>query len=175
MSAIWRDLTRDSFVTESEIRALHPRTVFPTPFTPQPELFAPVIDEPAPPFDPLTHELVRGEPVQDVDGAWHRSATVQALPPEVAEANQAAARKASVPASVTRRQARQALLLAGLLDDVPAALAAIPDPIQRALAQIEWEDSQVFERQRPLLVSLASALGLDEDALDDLFLQAAQL
>lgn len=80
-----------------------------------------------------------------------------------------------VPASVTRRQARQALLLAGLLDSVAPAIAAIPDTTQRALALIEWEDSQVFERHRPLLVSLATALGLNSAALDQLFITASTL
>lgn len=80
-----------------------------------------------------------------------------------------------VPARVTRRQARQALLLAGLLDQVPTLIAAIPDATQRALAQIEWEDSQEFERSRPLVISIGSALGLDAAGLDQLFIQAAGL
>lgn len=80
-----------------------------------------------------------------------------------------------VPPSVTRRQARQALLLAGLLDDVQPAIDAISNATQRALVQIEWEDSLTFERSRPSLISLATALGLDSDALDDLFITAAGL
>ena len=87
----------------------------------------------------------------------------------------APAQPPGVPASVTRRQARQALLLAGLLDKVEPAIAAIPDPVQRGMAAIEWADSQAFERDRPLLIALASALGLDDDALDNLFIQAAKL
>ena len=39
--------------------------------------------------------------------------------------------------SVTMRQARLALLGAGLLDDVDAAIAAISDPVQRKAAEIE--------------------------------------
>lgn len=77
--------------------------------------------------------------------------------------------------TVTRRQARQALLLAGLLDNVQPAIDSIADPVQRSMAQIEWDDSQQFERKRPLLISLAAALGLGEEALDNLFIQAAQL
>lgn len=81
----------------------------------------------------------------------------------------------AVPESVTRRQARQALLLAGLLDAVPAAIAAIPDATQRQLAQIEWEDSLQFERSRPLLIALATALGLTSAQLDQLFISASAL
>ena len=77
-----------------------------------------------------------------------------------------------VPAKVTRRQARQALLLAGLLDKVQPAIDAIPDPQQRQLAQIEWDDSQDFERYRPLLIQLGYALGLDDAGLDAIFIQA---
>lgn len=81
----------------------------------------------------------------------------------------------TVPASVTRRQARQALLLSGLLDNVQPAIDAIPDATERGMAQIEWDDSQVFERDRPLLIQIGMALGLDDAGLDALFLQAAAL
>lgn len=81
----------------------------------------------------------------------------------------------TVPASVTRRQARQALLLAGLLGNVQSAIDAIPDSTQRGMAQIEWDDSQAFERNRPLLIQIGVALGLDDAGLDALFVQAAAL
>lgn len=79
------------------------------------------------------------------------------------------------PSSVTRRQARQALLLAGLLNKVQPAIDAIPDATQRAMVQIEWDDSQVFERNRQVLISLGAALGMTSDDLDDLFIQASKL
>lgn len=81
----------------------------------------------------------------------------------------------TVPQTVTRRQARQALLLADLLDDVPAAIEAIPDLTARRMAQIEWEDSLEFERARPLVVQIGAALGLDEAELDQLFITASSL
>lgn len=80
-----------------------------------------------------------------------------------------------VPLSVTRRQARQALLLAGLIDSVPVAIAGITDATARRMAEIEWEDSQEFERHRPLLVSLAGALGMTNKELDELFVLASSL
>lgn len=80
-----------------------------------------------------------------------------------------------VPERVSRRQARQALLLAGLLGHVQPAIDAIPDPIQRAMAQIEWDDSQEFERRRPLVIAIGSAIGCDAAALDALFISAAGL
>lgn len=84
-------------------------------------------------------------------------------------------RSGLLPQSVTRRQARQALLLAGLLDNVQPALDAIPDATQRRLMQIEWDDSQEFHRNRPALLALAGALGLNSSQIDQLFITAAGL
>lgn len=86
----------------------------------------------------------------------------------------------NVPPMVTRRQARQALLLKGLLDSVVTSIASLddgtPEGKQRSqLAMIEWEDSLNFERHRPLVIQIGMALGLDEDGLDDLFIFAATL
>jgi hypothetical protein len=85
-----------------------------------------------------------------------------------------------VPATVTRRQARQALLLAGLLDSVPTAITALDDGTPEGnqkmrLAQIEWEDSLEFERARPLVIDIGAAIGLDAGKLDQLFTTAAGL
>lgn len=102
-----------------------------------------------------------------------KDAEIAALEAQVAEL--APPTVNGVPQVVTRRQARQALLLAGLLDSIEPAIAAIPDTTQRRLAQIEWDDSQNFERQRPLLISLATGLGLTSAQLDQLFVTASGL
>jgi hypothetical protein len=81
----------------------------------------------------------------------------------------------AVPHAVTRRQARQALLLAGKLAQVQPAIDAIPNATQRALIAIEWEDSLHFERDRPALIGLATALGMTSADLDALFIAAAAL
>lgn len=80
-----------------------------------------------------------------------------------------------VPASVTRRQARQALVLAGKFDLVQIAINAIPNPLQRKLMQIEWDDSLTFERNRPSLISIGAAIGLTPSNIDDLFKTAVTL
>ena len=97
-------------------------------------------------------------------GAW-RLAEYQHIPQN----------SVSVPQKVSARQAHQALILAGLYDNVQAAIDAIPDGTQRAMAQVEWDKSNEFERSRPLLIQLAESLGLDSEALDNLFITAAQL
>mgnify|MGYP001196921678 CR=1 FL=1 len=83
--------------------------------------------------------------------------------------------KPPVPQSVTMRQARLALLGAGLLDDVAAAIAAIPDPVQRKAAEIEWEYAQTVDRNSPFTQQLAAGLNLTAEQLDALFTQAAGL
>lgn len=79
------------------------------------------------------------------------------------------------PNTVTMRQARLMLLQAGLLSQVDAALAAIADPAQKAAAEIEWEYATTVVRGSPLVSTLASAIPLSEQQLDDLFTQAALL
>jgi hypothetical protein len=73
-----------------------------------------------------------------------------------------------VPQSVSMRQTRLALLAAGLLDDVEAAMATQP----RA-AQIEWEFATEVLRSSPLVAGLSGAIRLTEAQLDDLFILAA--
>ena len=80
-----------------------------------------------------------------------------------------------VPQVVTRRQARQALLLAGKLALVQPAIDAIADPLQRGLVQIEWDDAQEFRRDWPSLNLLASTVGMTSADLDALFVQAGAL
>ncbi|HWI02405.1 MAG TPA: hypothetical protein VNT52_01005 [Acidimicrobiales bacterium] len=79
-----------------------------------------------------------------------------------------------VPQRVTMRQARQALILAGLDQAVEDAIDSLPEPHNK-LARAEWEYSQTVERDRPFVQMLAPALGLDDAALDALFVHAASL
>ena len=76
---------------------------------------------------------------------------------------------------VTMRQARLALLQAGLLSSVQAALQAIPDEMQKQAALIEWEFAATVDKGSPWVTNLAAALGLTAEALDALFLAASQL
>ena len=79
-----------------------------------------------------------------------------------------------VPPSVTMRQARLALLGAGLLDDIDAAINALPSP-QKEAARIEWEHSQEVHRHNGFVSVLAPLLGLTEAQTDALFLVAGGL
>ena len=79
-----------------------------------------------------------------------------------------------VPASVTMRQARLALLGAGLLAGVKAAINALPSK-QKEAAKIEWEYASEVQRNSGLVPMMGVALGLDDAALDALFVAAAAL
>lgn len=81
----------------------------------------------------------------------------------------------SVPQSVSMRQARLALLAHGLLEEIDAAIATIPDDVQRRAAQIEWEYAQTIDRNSPFAQQLAAGLSLTLQQLDALFTQAAAL
>lgn len=79
--------------------------------------------------------------------------------------------------TLTRRQLRLWLLAAGKDDaDVRAALATIPHGRARKAAEIEWEDSTVFERDHPLIEPIANLLGLTTPAaIDAAWREAAQI
>jgi len=80
----------------------------------------------------------------------------------------------AAPAVVTMRQARLALLGAGLLQQVDLAIDALPEP-QRSAARIEWDYSSEVHRDRAFVQQLGQALGLSDEQLDALFIQAAAL
>jgi hypothetical protein len=79
-----------------------------------------------------------------------------------------------VPESVSMRQARLALLGAGLLDAVESAIAGLPGDAGKA-AKIEWEYATEIRRDNPLFAQLSAALGMSAAQLDDLFIAAAGL
>lgn len=81
---------------------------------------------------------------------------------------------AGPPDRITPRQARLALLGAGLLASIDATLESLPEP-QRSAAKIEWEYAVSIERSSPLVATLGSALGLNVEQLDSLFIEAAKL
>ena len=96
-------------------------------------------------------------------------------PEEIAEIEARKVAPAPIPETVTRRQAKQALAINGKLSLVQPAIDAIPDAAQRTLIQIEWDDSQEFQRNRASVIGIGTAIGLTSSELDDLFRQAVTL
>lgn len=76
----------------------------------------------------------------------------------------------AVPAIVTMRQARLALLQTGMLAQVNTAVAAADEA-----TKITWEFSSEVQRNNALVSTLAAALSLTDAQLDDLFTLAATL
>ena len=116
---------------------------------------------------PAGDVVTEGQPEQR-DGVWYQTWEVREFTAEEIEEQ----RKAQIPASVTMRQARLAMLGAGILDDVEAAIAAMEGDEGRA-ARIDWEYALDVRRDWPLINALGSQLGLTEQQIDDLFVAAA--
>lgn len=173
MISLWID-KEGRQMSEADIRASNPLTVFPHPFVPV-EGYEPVIDDDAPLHDALTHELRWGEPQPDGDGVWRRACAVVPLPDDVAAANLEARRLSRVPQVVSRAQVKVALIQAGLWAQVLALVAAIPDPVERAVAEVTLHDTQEWRRDSAFLAQAAQALDLTEQQLDELFVTAAEV
>jgi hypothetical protein len=71
--------------------------------------------------------------------------------------------------SVSARQIRTAIVFSGLsITDIETALDGLLEPT-KTVARIAWDYASDFERDNPLVVSLAPVLGLSEQQLDDLW------
>lgn len=75
-----------------------------------------------------------------------------------------------VPVSVTRFQARAALLQAGLLTQAQTAVSAADE-----LTKLAWADAQEFLRTSPTVTKMGAAMGLTSAQLDQLFLVAVEI
>jgi len=75
-----------------------------------------------------------------------------------------ALRKRRESMKVTRYQAKAALLAAGLLSDIEAAVAVSDDP----LLMLAWADAS-FERLSPFAGQMMMLAGMTGDELDSLF------
>ena len=76
---------------------------------------------------------------------------------------------------LTRRQFKLILLKHDLLDKVSEGLAKIEDKTLRMQAQIEFEDSTMFERLNPTLLLLYKAMGISESKLDSMWEEGLKL
>jgi hypothetical protein len=104
--------------TESEIRAAHPNTSFPVPFTL--EGYSCVFDAGQPEYDKYTQTIAQGVPVEDLPNHWEQTWIVLDLNAEqlvLAQAQKIEDEKAKIKsdiaaleASVTPRRQREAIL-----------------------------------------------------------------
>lgn len=169
-------------VSEADIRALYPQTSFPNPFIP-PEQYKLVFAAPQPVFDSITQAVREIVPVLTGLGTWQQQWDIvpkfveytdaEGVVHTVAEqlaAQAEAARVAAVPAVVSMRQARLALLSNNLLDAVNAAVGQMPQA-----AQVEWEYATEVQRDNALVLAMKTLLGWTDLQMDDLFTLAGGL
>ena len=74
-----------------------------------------------------------------------------------------------VPQSVTRLQAKLALLDMDMLDTVEALL------VNDKRASVYWNDAVTIERQNPTLLGMATSLNLSSEQLDNIFIAASKI
>ena len=79
---------------------------------------------------------------------------------------------APVPESVSKFQAKAALLQNNLLDDMETL---INDPNTSRIIKLAWQDAQVFYRNSPTVTTIAQSLNLTDIELDNLFRLAASI
>ena len=82
--------------------------------------------------------------------------------------DRAAERRASM--ACTPRQARLALVTAGVYESVQTAVTSVSDQ-----ARIEWEYATMIERNNPIIAEMQEALGMSDEDLDALFELAVTL
>lgn len=99
--------------------------------------------------------------------AWKKQN--EALRPE----NRRPAAPAPVPSEVPLWKLREVLAIKGLLSQVEAVIAAIPDANKRAVAKNRFQYKESIERNHPLTVQLVAAIGLTSKQADEIF-QAAE-
>ena len=126
------------------------------------------VDQPA--FDPMTQSCVR-DGCEKVKGKWQYKWRVDALSPEQVAANAEAARIASIPRSLTRRQFKLALIRSGLFETVENMVAAASDLELR----VTYQEAQDFERNHPMILQMAESLGVTDSEIDALFILGGSL
>lgn len=81
----------------------------------------------------------------------------------------------TVPAVVSRAKGKVVLIRAGLWQSVLDYVAAIPDPEQRAIAEVALHDTQEWSRESPFMAAISSALGVTEEQMDQLFIATQEV
>lgn len=73
---------------------------------------------------------------------------------------------------LTRRQFKLSLLENGLLENVEQMIESIEDPITKTRIQIEYSESERFERTNGSIQYMLGLLELTTDQVDEMWLQA---
>lgn len=80
-----------------------------------------------------------------------------------------------VPESISQMKLRKQLILSGIsISAIDALIQQLPQP-NRDLIQTMWEYAVVFDRTNPELNEMAEMLGITQEQLDDIFINASNL
>jgi len=112
--------------------------------------------------------------IELIDDAWVQQWTVRATTP-AEQATIDEATKLPVPQQISSGQGREALYNVGLFANVQPSIDAIEDADTKWRVQNAWDYRPTWERQSPFVAMMAGILGLDDEALDQLFIDAALL
>ena len=170
-------LTKQYPISEQEIKAANPNTSFANPFV-APDEYALVFPAPQPAYNPITQVVREITPVLTVKGNYEQQyeviprfveytdpeGVVHTVAEQIAAAQEAILQDKRKAMVVTPWQISKALLAAGLLDDVEAAVAAAD-----RVVQLGWVRAQDFKRLDPLVVTIGAALGKTDAELDSIF------
>lgn len=155
-------------VYDNEFRALYSNTSFPAVLTVEllDEFGAdPVLEGPQPIV--TENQYVRYDGVEETNGQWFTKYVAVDYTEEELAARTEQWRQS---ASCTPFQGRVALSDAGLLAGVEAAIAAADEKTKTA-----WEYALVWQRSSQMIASLATALSMTDEQVDNLFKAAAQI
>lgn len=83
--------------------------------------------------------------------------------------------KSNVVLEVTRAQGKAALISSGLWQGVLDYVESIEDTTEKALAEVALNDTTHWQRSSPFLNAAAKSLGLSDEQLDELFLNASSI
>lgn len=179
-------LSTQEIKSEQEIRAMYPNIAFPKVFSKSvcdSIGIAPILESPRPEPTSQVKQVILDGAVQDSLGnyvqKWIEVDMFQDTEEKTKEEQEQeylqAIYKASIPTQVTMRQARLALLQAGLLDDIELAINNLENETVKRAVQIEWEYAQDIRRDWQALITITEAIDMTEEQLDELFLAASKL
>ena len=106
---------------------------------------------------------------------WGAPELVDMTPEEIEAHLNPSAAPPAIPQQVTRAQGKVVLIQLGLWQPVLDYVAAITDPVQKAVAEVALHDTQFWQRNSPFLNTAAQALGITSEQMDQLFIQADQV
>ena len=115
-------------------------------------------------------DLTYSDPRPSLNHVWNGAAWIDNRTAEEIEAERL---KQFTP--LTRRQFKLALLEHSLLETVERTIAAIEDPSIKTRIQIEYNESERFERSNESVQYMLSLLSLTAEQVDEMWLYAATL